>query len=100
VYMVHETAKTPDDPAAAEARAHNLVWKLLESTQKGTDGNGGSYRRYMIYLEGNVACWREAAVNPAVIETGDLGKFDISNPRHIALLQKYGVLPRNNEELA
>ncbi len=26
---------------------------------------------------------------------GDLGKFDISNPRHISLLQRYNVIPNS-----
>jgi hypothetical protein len=47
-----------------------------------------------VYLEGHVANWLEAATRgPAAVSEGDLAKFDISNPRHVQKLQKFGLLP-------
>jgi hypothetical protein len=74
-------------------KARDRTWRLLESVFKGTDGTGTPYGRYAIYLEGNIACWREAAKDPQLISRGDIGKFDITNPRHIEVLQKNGILP-------
>jgi hypothetical protein len=87
-------SKSPDDVEAAERRAHRRTRKLLESVYKGTDGRYGPYSRYRIYLEGNVASWRAAQEDPSIIARGDLGKYDITNHRHITVLQNQGVLPR------
>jgi hypothetical protein len=90
--MLWELQKRPNDVAEAERRAHRRTWALLERVFMGTDGSSGPYRRYMVYLEGNVNCWRAAEANPGVIEEGDLGKFDIINERHRRLLKSVGVL--------
>jgi hypothetical protein len=43
-----------------------------------------------------VSNWLTAATRgPQAISEGDLGKFDINNPRHIQALQKVGLLPDN-----
>lgn len=75
--------------------AHKRSWDLTVRTRRGVSGEGGAYLKDKVYLEGNVACWLTAALQgPAAISGGDLGKFDINNPRHIVLLQSVGLLPK------
>jgi hypothetical protein len=93
-----ERAKAPHDVATADAKAQKRTRDLLKRTLKGTDGRGGAYQKDMVYLEGNVACWEAISQNPRLLALGDLGKFDITNSRHIALLQKLGVLPVDMEQ--
>ncbi len=88
-----ELRKGGSDPKKAKTKSESRTWATLERVFRGTQGEGGVYLKDKIYLEGNVACWHVAADNPEIIENGDLGKFDISNPRHIAFAQKVGVLP-------
>ncbi len=91
---VTEYAKDPQKPIEdIQQKAHKRTWNLLARTLKGTDGAGGAFLKDKVYLEGNVAWWAAAAANPDIINSGDLGKFDIANPRHISLLQKLGILP-------
>lgn len=89
---MYERAKKPDNTAAADKTAHKRTTTLLRRTLKGTDGTGGAYHKDIVYLQGNVACWQAAADNSAIIEMGDRGKFDITNPRHLQLLGALGVL--------
>src|SRR5437868_4206109 len=90
-----ERKKKGADIAQADAKADKRTWDLLSTkVYVGTDGSGDAvYMKNAIYLPGNVACWQAAEQTPELIEQGDLGKFDITNPRDIALAQKYGVLP-------
>lgn len=69
-----------------EAFARNEAWQLAVRVMKGTDGNGGAYMKDTIYLEGNVKCWQLANEDPAIILTGDLGKIDIANPKHLSII--------------
>jgi hypothetical protein len=66
-----------------EVRA--TTWELLVRVFKGTDG-GGAYHKDIVYLEGNVACWRLAAESPDAIRIGDLGKIDVANASHVTLV--------------
>ena len=76
------------------ARAHARSWALVTDTLMGTDGKGGANFRRKVYLEGNVGCWRTAQQSgPRAIGDGDLGKYDINNPRHLSLLRSHGLLP-------
>lgn len=86
-----QTLRRPDDPAHAAAAADHEAWQLCVRVLKGTDGQGGAYLKDIVYLEGNVRAWRCAARNPAIIQFGDSGKFDIANPRHLRLLGDLGV---------
>lgn len=93
---MYQAKLTPDDEAATRQKAQAKTDSLLARVLKGTDGTGGAYLKDKVYLEGHVACWLTANLKGAnVISQGDLGKFDINNPRHIALLQKKGLLPDN-----
>ncbi|TAH33502.1 DUF1704 domain-containing protein [Candidatus Saccharibacteria bacterium] len=75
--------------------AHRRSWDLVTRVLKATDGQGGAYLKDKVYLEGNIACWLTAALRgPEAISNGDLSKSDINNPRHIALQQSVGLLPR------
>lgn len=93
-----ERAKSSNDIVKADAKADDRTWKLLTTkTFKGTDGCGGAVYQRDNYLEYNIRIWQVAAVHPELIKLGDLGKFDISNPRHIQLAQAFGVLPIEQE---
>ena len=84
----------PQDERVAEESAHKKTTDLLLRVLKGTDGLGGAYLKDKVYLEGHVASWLSAAQRgPRAIAEGDLGKFDINNPRHLNALRKFGLLP-------
>ena len=93
---MYQVKLTPQDSETTITKANAKTDALLLRVLKGTDGTGGAYLKDKVYLEGHVACW--ATVNEqgaSVVSSGDLGKFDINNPRHIASLQKFGLLPNN-----
>lgn len=84
----------PDDAEEAKSRAQKKTDALVLRVLKGTDGTGYAYLKDKVYLEGNVAVWAAARVKgPDTVSQGDLGKFDITNPRHIGILQEVGLLP-------
>lgn len=87
----------PDEPDRALEAAQKKTDELCARVLKGTDGKGGAYLKDKVYLEGHVANWLTAATRGASsITEGDLGKFDITNPRHISALQQLGLLPEND----
>lgn len=94
---MYQTRATPDkSQEEIKAKAAEKTSSLLLRVLKGTDGNGGAYYKDKVYLEGVVSNWLTASVKgPDAISDGDLGKFDINNPRHIIALQKIGLLPNN-----
>ncbi len=71
----------------------NGAWSMTVRALKGTDGRGGAYLKDIVYLEGHVRCWQVARERPEMILVGDIGKFDISNARHIMILERLGILP-------
>lgn len=89
----------PDEPEKASELATKKTDDLLLRVLKGVSGHtegeeGGAYLKDIVYLQGNVASWLTAAMRgPDAISDGDLGKFDINNPRHIKILQDRGLLP-------
>jgi hypothetical protein len=94
---LYEYTHSPEsDKEAAAQRADDQAWNLAVSVYGGTNGDGtaGVNHRPMIYLEGNVAIWKLAKESPRAVHQGDLGKFDLSNERHIAILQQAGILPK------
>jgi hypothetical protein len=70
-----------------EAFARNEAWFLTVRVMKGTDGTGGAYLKDTVYLESNIRCWQAAAKDPSIILFGDKGKFDITNPDHLKIVQ-------------
>lgn len=74
------------------------AWNMLVRALKGTGPNGGAYYKDIVYLEGNIRCWRTAAVRPELILLGDLGKFDIANESHVILLEEAGILPKTSRK--
>lgn len=92
---MYQSKLSPDDSEKTLLAADKKSSELLLRVLKGTDGKGGAYLKDQVYLEGHVASWLTAALRGAdAISQGDLGKFDINNPRHIAKLQAVGLLPR------
>jgi len=94
--MMYQSKLTPKDSEVTISKANAKTDALLLRVLKGTDGTGGAYLKDKVYLEGHVACWATVCEHGAdIVSNGDLGKFDINNPRHIASLQKLGLLPDN-----
>lgn len=92
--LMYQTKLKPNEPEVAADRARKKTDALILRVLKGTDGTGGAYLKDKVYLEGNVAVWLAAKkYGPRIISDGDLGKFDITNPRHIMLMQYFGLLP-------
>ncbi len=73
-------------PEAARRMAQQRSWLLITRALKGTDTTGVAYHKDLVYLEGNIACWRKATEDPMSIRNGDRGKIDIANSAHIALV--------------
>lgn len=95
MYQWIDTPQDDSDKVSESARLKTDT--LLLRVLKGTDGKGGAYLKDKVYLEGHVAVWLAAALRGAKsISEGDAGKFDISNPRHLTVLQRLGVLPSND----
>lgn len=92
---MYQSKLTPDSADDTTTKAAKKTSDLLVRVLRGVDGaQGGAYLKDKVYLEGHVATWMTAALKgPGAISDGDLGKFDINNPRHITLLQNYGLLP-------
>ncbi len=78
--------------AIDETVIHDGAWSMATRALKGTDGHGNAYLKDIVYLEGNIRCWQVAATHPEMIFSGDRGKFDIANPRHIQALTQIGIL--------
>jgi len=93
---MYQAKLTGQDASETQDKAHKKTGDLLARVLRGVDGaKGGAYLKDKVYLEGHVATWLTAAQKGAQsISEGDLGKFDINNPRHIALLQNKGLLPK------
>lgn len=82
ICLFFQSVRQPDNPVYAEVKARNETWHLLVRVCNGTDGQGGAYRKDIVYLEGNVKIWRLARFNPAIVLYGDVGKFDITRLEH------------------
>jgi len=94
---MYQAKLSKDDEQTTRDKAHKKTGDLLVRVLRGVDGKqGGAYLKDKVYLEGHVATWLTAAQKGArAISDGDLGKFDINNPRHITLLQNKGLLPKD-----
>jgi hypothetical protein len=91
---MYQTKLKPTEPVLAFEAAQKKTDDLITRVLKGTDGTGGAYLKDKVYLEGHVSNWLQAATHGAeVISSGDLGKYDIANDRHIMSLQKFNLLP-------
>jgi hypothetical protein len=76
-----------------EAYARDEAWMLAVRIYKGTNGTDGSYMKDIVYLEGNIKSWQLAKTDPSLILRGDVGRFDITNPQQVAMLNELGILP-------
>lgn len=95
--LMYQTKLYPNNTEQAIAKANARTNTLVLRTLKGTDGQGGAYYKDKLYLEANIACWLEAAIHGAQrIDQGDLFKGDITNPKHILLMQKYRLIPKTD----
>jgi hypothetical protein len=70
------------------------AWNRAVRTYRGSTGNtaGAVYTRDIIYLEGSKRMWKlldfEAAIQPQWL----LGKYDPTNPQHVAALRELEIL--------
>jgi hypothetical protein len=95
LYALHHFWRERRYPLATnnDAEAKEEAWLLAVRIMKGTDGTGGCYMKDTVYLEGNVAVWKLAAVKQDMIPLGDTGKFNIIDKSHLALLRYLNILP-------
>jgi hypothetical protein len=93
LYALQERVRRPDEQLHADERAHQAAWDLTVRLLKGTNGQGGAYLKDIVYLEGNVRCWKVAKLSPWLVRYGDIGKFDIANRRHLDDLRALGIVP-------
>lgn len=92
---MYQTKINPDDPEKTLGAAHKKSSDLVLRVLKGTNGAEGAFLKDKVYLEGHVASWLTASLHGAdTISQGDVGKFDINNPRHVTRLQRVGLLPK------
>jgi hypothetical protein len=76
----------------ASKRPADLAWHLAARALLGTDGTGGAYLRNIVYLEGAVGCWQAEQDDPGAIRRGDIGKHDITNPKHLSVLAGLSII--------
>jgi hypothetical protein len=93
LYALQERVQHPDEQLHADERAHRAAWDLTVRILRGTNGQGGAYLKDIVYLEGNVRCWKVAKLSPWLVRYGDMGKFDIANKRHLDDLRALGIVP-------
>jgi hypothetical protein len=89
-----ERVKKPGDIEAADKKAFKRSFDLLsQKTFVGSDGSAGSvYRKNMLYLDGWLAYSALSLDHPELSENWDDGKIDLTNPRHIWIMQEAGLL--------
>jgi hypothetical protein len=73
--------------------ARENAWKVCVRTFRGTHGTPGvCFTKDAIYKEGNRAVRDLLATDADALNDFPLGKYDPTNPRHIAILQELGIL--------
>jgi hypothetical protein len=81
-FIVYEASRSDSSESFDELCKFldNIVWDLLVSVYEGTDGSGegGGWRRPMVYLEGSIDVWHEETEYPGYLELGDSQKFGSS----------------------
>lgn len=83
-------------------RAQELAWNRCLRIFRGTTGKipGVIFTKDIIYRKGNIATYRLMEKEGAEKIDFNVGKFDPSNSRHIAVLIELGILDRDLEMLA
>jgi hypothetical protein len=86
--------KEPINIEALEARVVRNAWARCVRTYRGTSGRtpGCCFTKDIVYLEGNVAIWRLVTEKPEWKDKLTLGKYDPTNPEHVAILRELGML--------
>ncbi|MBT4153497.1 MAG: DUF1704 domain-containing protein [Candidatus Magasanikbacteria bacterium] len=81
------------DPAAASGKADTLAYNRSVRVFRGTDGKtpGVCFTKDMIYREGNIDIWNLVGEDPDAAMQFSVGKYDPSNPEHLALLSRLGI---------
>ncbi|HSH17880.1 MAG TPA: hypothetical protein VK978_00705 [Candidatus Saccharimonadales bacterium] len=75
-----------------DAEAREEAWLLAVRIMKGTNGTGGCYMKDTVYLQGNVTCWHVAKTDPWLLLQADMGKFNIGDEHHLAILRELNLL--------
>ncbi len=82
------------DQVAASTVAGRNSWELLSMrTQKGVTGVGAASVQDKVYGEGSGPQMRFLAEHPEAFPYLNLGKYNLLDPKHIAILKKIGTLP-------
>ncbi|HSX27860.1 MAG TPA: hypothetical protein VLF60_00220 [Candidatus Saccharimonadales bacterium] len=84
------------DFSILETQARKRTRALLRRLLKGTDADMASqgatcYRKDMVYAEGEIAWWAAVRRDPRLLDHMDETKYNIANPRHLAILSALGA---------
>ena len=89
-----ELIQNPDQPGSAGLHSVDRTWELLAMrTHRGYSHPGMAFLKDKLYLEGNLAQWNVLMRKPDLFPYLNLGKYDASNPDHIAVLCEANILP-------
>ncbi len=90
------------DPSIAKTKADEFAWKLTLRAFQGTDGKtaGVCFTKDLVYREGNIDIWTLIGKDPNAIMQFNLGKYDPTNLRHIAMLSRLGITESELDALA
>jgi hypothetical protein len=100
-YFEFEHLKDRMEPAEAAEKAITKAWGRTVRTFRGSDCKtpGVCFTKDIIYREGNISVWDVVKENPEEMMRFSIGKYDPSNPRHIAVLDQLGITDEDLEAL-
>jgi len=89
------------EESEAITQAENSAWNRCVRTFRGTTCNspGMCLTRDIVYREGNIGVWNVVKNNPEEVKRFTVGKYDPDNPRHIWILEQFGINDNDLEEL-
>jgi hypothetical protein len=84
--------KAGKSPEKAAALAQKNAWIRTLRTLRGTDFRtpGACFTKDISYAEGSVSTWYAIGQAPELIKIMLTGKFDLANPRHVAIVMRFG----------
>jgi hypothetical protein len=85
--------ETPDVHFVCDL-AKRQAWARCVRTFRGTSGDtpGACYTKDIVYREGNIAIWELLQKDPTWVKHFSLGKYDPTDPEHVAILKDVEVL--------
>ena len=65
------------------------AWRLVTRALKGSSDRGAAYYKDMVYLQGNIACWKTAVDDESAVCWGDRGKITIADRTQLELIRLF-----------